>query len=69
MITIKKEIKLFFKSFYISSLILFCIIFSFYGMAKAYKNIRRIGFGEYRNAVEYKDGTIFFFDYKIELSD
>lgn len=62
-----KKIKMFFKSFYISSLIIFCILFGFLSISKAYENIRKIGFGEYRNAIQIKDGKFFFFDYEAEI--
>ena len=63
----KKPIKLFLKSFFLSSVIVFCIIFGFYGAAKAYENIRLIGFGEYRRAVEYSNGVLKIFDLEIEF--
>ncbi len=59
--------KLFFRSFYLSSVILFCLLLGFFGMAKAYENIRLIGFGEYRNAVEIEEETLKIFDLEIDL--
>lgn len=59
--------KVFLRSFYISSVIIFCICFGFLGIAKAYENIRLIGFGEYRKAVEYEEGTLRIFDFEIDL--
>lgn len=64
---IKKKYKIFLKSFYLSSLIIFCIIFGFLGISRAYENIRMIGFGEYRSAIEIKDGEIKIFDFCIEI--
>lgn len=46
---------------------MFCIMLGFLGIAKAYENIRLIGFGEYRSAIEYKNGVLNIFDYKIEI--
>ena len=47
-------------SFIISS----CILFGFWSVCKAYESIREVGFGEYRKAIEIKDGEIKFFDFK-----
>lgn len=63
----KKETKIFIRTVKYTSLILFCLITCFLGMAKSYENIRKIGFGEYRKAVEIEDGKILFFDFQINL--
>ena len=63
----KKETKIFLRTVKYTSLILFCLIIGFYGMAKSYENIRKIGFGEYRKAIEFEDGKILFFDFQINL--
>ncbi len=63
----KRNKKLFFKSFLITSIILICMGMGFFGMAKAYEGIRLIGFGEDRNAVTVGDGVLYFFDSKINL--
>ena len=63
----KRETKIFIRTVKYTSLILFCLIIGFYGMAKSYENIRKIGFGEYRKAVEIEDGKLNFFDYQIKL--
>ena len=49
-------------------MILFCLIIGFWGISKAYENIRLIGFGEYRSAIEYENGKLEIFDYEIRLS-
>ncbi len=59
----KRQQTLFFRTVYITSVILFCLFIAFYGIAKAYENIRLIGFGEYRSAVELGDGEFSFFDF------
>ncbi len=59
--------KLYFKSLYISSVLIFCLLFGFIGMAKAYENIRLVGFGEYRSAIEIEDGKLKIFDMEIVL--
>lgn len=64
---IKNKIKIFLKTLYLSGVIVFCFILGFSGICKAYENIRLIGFGEYRNAIEISDGTLKFFDYELVL--
>ncbi|MGI6279093.1 MAG: hypothetical protein ACOYJS_00860 [Acutalibacteraceae bacterium] len=51
-----------------SSVIVFCLLFGFFGIKKAYENIRLIGFGEYRSAIEYKDGELKLFDFVIKIN-
>lgn len=58
----------FFRTIYISSVVVFCLISGFWGAAKAYENIRLIGFGEHRRAVEIRDSSFKFFDFEIELN-
>ena len=63
----KKSTNLFFRSFCISTVILCCLIFGITGIIKAYENIRLIGFGEYRSAIELNDGTLKIFDFEISF--
>lgn len=63
----KKKTKIFFRSFIISSVIVFNILFGFLGISKAYEQIRLIGFGEERKAIELKDGELLFFDFKLRI--
>ncbi len=65
MIKIKR--KLFFRSFFISFIAVFCIIFGIWATAKAYENIRLVAYGEYTQAFEiHKDG-IRIFDFEIKI--
>ena len=57
-----KNFKIFLKSFYISSVITFCLALAIFGTTKAYENIRLIGFGEYRKAIEVNENEIKIFD-------
>lgn len=62
-----KRNKLFFRSFFISLVIIFCVIFGMAAVAEAYENIRHIAFGEYRKAIEIEDGKLYIFDYELEM--
>lgn len=58
---------MFFKSFYISFVLALCLFIGIYGTAKAYENMRLIGFGEYKKAVEIKGNVLRILDFEIEL--
>jgi len=58
---------LFLRTVRLSSVVIFCIIFGFLGVAEAYKNIRLVAYGEYRNAIEFEKDSIKIFDFVIEL--
>lgn len=57
----------FIRKMYISAVVSSCILFGFWSICTAYRNIRQIGFGEYRNAIELSDGNLKIFDYSIKL--
>lgn len=59
--------KIFLRSFFISLVVVFCIGVGFFGVAKAYENIRLVAFGEYRKAIEIKENKIMIFDYEIKI--
>ena len=50
----------------VSAVVTACILFGFMAACKAYSGIRKIGFGEYTNAIEIKEDGLKFFDYKIQ---
>ena len=62
-----KNFKLFLKSFYITAIIITCILIVLIGTTKAYENIRQIGFGEHRHAIDYENGTLTFFDFTFDI--
>ncbi len=59
--------KMFLKSFYITLLLEFLILFGAFAAAKSYENIRKTAYGEYRKAVYFEDGNLYFFDTSFEL--
>lgn len=63
----KRNFKTFIRTFYISAIVMLCIILGFWGTAKAYSAMRLIAFGEYRNAVSISDDKIRLFDFEIEF--
>ena len=63
----KKSAKTFLRSFRITLIILVCTLTFVIGISMAYQNIRLIGFGEYRNAVEIENGRLKIFAFEIDL--
>lgn len=60
---------LFLRTVSLSLVIVFCLVFGFLGIAKAYENIRLVAYGEYRKAVEINKDNIRFFDFTIGGED
>ena len=59
-----KNGSLFLKSFLFSMVVAFCLIFSVYGVAKAYSACRKIGFDEDKKAVEINKNGFRILDFK-----
>ena len=59
----KRKTRLFLRTVALTSVVLFCTAFAVWGAAAAYENTRRIGFGEYKKAVEQSDGEWRVFDF------
>lgn len=57
----------FIRKAYISAVLSSCLLFGFWAICEAYENTRQVGFGEYRNAIDYKDGTIYLFDFQKKI--
>lgn len=65
----KRNTKIFWRSFFIAILIVMCIYIIIAGITESYKQMRKIGFGEYKNAVEYSNGVLRILDFEIEIND
>ena len=62
-----RNTRLFFRSFFVSSVVAFCLIVGFFGITKAYEGIRLVGFGEYRSAIEIDEKGIKIFDFTLKF--
>ena len=62
-----KKMKAFIKSFYLSAVIALRLFIGIYGTAKAYENMRLIGFGEYKKAVQLDGNVLRILDFEIEI--
>ena len=63
----KRKFKVFLRSFYLSGVIMFCILFAFFGVARAWENTVKIGFGQYKDAIEKTENGFRFLDFNIDL--
>ncbi len=59
----KKQTKTYFRTVYISSVIILCLLLGWIGIAAAYENTVQTAFGEYKKAIEFSDGTFRILDF------
>lgn len=62
----KENKKSFFRAFFMTSVIILCLIVACSGIALAYENTRSIGFGENKKAFETGEGFVRILDFVIE---
>ena len=62
----KRQTKTYFRTFYISWIVIMCLVFGWLGIAQAYENTVRIAFGEYKSAIEINDQEIRILDFVIK---
>ncbi len=63
----KKQTKTYFRTFYISFIIIMCLVFGWLGISLAYENTVQIAFGEYKNAVEISENGFRILDFSVEF--
>lgn len=61
----KRSTKTYFRTFYISLVIIMCLSFAWLGVSTAYENTVQTAYGEYRPAIEFKDGKLRILDFII----
>ena len=57
-----KKYRHFWRSFYITSVIIFCLVLGITGTVKAYENTQKIGFGTEKSAFRITENEIRIFD-------
>ena len=63
----KQDIKTFWRSLSISSIVIFCLFIGLYGASEAYENTLKIGFGKEQRMVEFTIDGIRIFDFTIKF--
>ena len=63
----KRKTNVFLRSFYLNSVIIFCVFLAVAGISKSYEGIRQVGFGEYKKAIEITENEIRILDFNINF--
>lgn len=62
----KQQTKTYFRTFYITLVILLCLAFGWIGISSAWENTVQIAYGEYKKAIEINKETIRILDFVIK---
>ncbi len=62
-----KQLKIYFKSLFISSVIVFNLLLLIFGIGTAYCNMRALAYGEYVKAAEFTENGIRILDFEINF--
>ena len=60
----KENTRIFWRSVRLSAVWMLCFCILVIGIFESWVQIRRIGFAEYKNAVDYKDGVLQILDFE-----
>ena len=63
----KRSTKTYFRTLYLSLVIMLCLSFGFIGICTAYENTVRVVLGKETTAVKYIDGKLHILDFVIEI--
>ena len=62
----KRHTKTYFRTLYITLVIMLCISLGWIGVSAAYENTVRVAYGEYKKAIEINEDTIRILDFVIK---
>ena len=62
----KRQTKTYFRTLFLSLVIMLCISFAWIGISTAYEGIMQIAFGEYKKAIEINEDHIRILDFTIK---
>ena len=62
----QRQTSTYFRTFYITLVIILCLSIGWIGISSAYENIVRTAFGEYKKAIEINRDTIRILDFVIK---
>lgn len=63
----KRQTKTYFRTLYITLVILLCLSLGWIGISTAYENIVSVAYGEYKKAIEISEDTIRILDFLIKF--
>lgn len=64
----KKQTKTYFRTLYITLVIMLCLSLGWIGVSTAYENTVQVAFGEYKKAIEITREKIRILDFEIEIN-
>ena len=62
----KRHTKTYFRTLYITLVIMLCISLGWIGVSAAYENTVRVAYGEYKKAIEINEDTMRILDFVIK---
>ena len=62
----KRQTKTYFRTLYITLIVIMCLSFGWIGVSQAYENTVKTAYGEYKKAIEINDKTIRILDFTIK---
>ncbi len=62
----KRQTKTYFRTLYITLVIMLCISLGWIGVSTAYENTIQVAYGEYKKAIEINQNTIRILDFVIK---
>ncbi len=62
----KRQTKTYFRTLYITLVIMLCISLGWIGISSAYENTIQVAYGEYKKAIEINQDTIRILDFVIK---
>lgn len=64
----KKHIKTYFRTLYLTLVVIMCLMFGWVGVSAAYENTVQVAYGEYKSAIEITQEKIRILDFEIEIN-
>ena len=63
----KRQTKTYFRTLYLTLVIMICLCFGWIGISSAYENTVQVAYGEYKSAIEITQEKIRILDFEIEI--
>ena len=64
----KKHTKTYFRTPYLTLVVIMCLMFGWVGVSAAYENTVQVAYGEYKSAIEITREKIRILDFEIEIN-
>lgn len=64
----KKHTKTYFRTLYLTLVVIMCLMFGWVGVSAAYENTVQVAYGEYKSAIEITREKIRILDFEIEIN-